>query len=334
MKIHAYAANKAKGKLVPFVYDSGRLGAHDAEIEITHCGICHSDIHLIDNDWKGSRYPLVPGHEIVGTVKRLGPAVRRLAVGQRVGVGWQCGACGSCDCCVRGDENLCGRSAATCYGNHGGFADARRVDSRFAFPIPDSLDSAQAAPLLCGGITVYSPLAHYGVRPSMRVGVIGVGGLGHLALRFARAFGCEVTAFSGSPDKEGEAMKFGAHRFVPSRDKDALASAAGSLDFLLATVPADLDWAAYMGVLRPDGRLCFVGAIPSEVSLPVFSLIAGRKSVCGSPIGGRRTIREMLEFAARHRIGAQVETLPMARANEGVQTVRRGKPRFRIVLTN
>ena len=193
MGFRAYAAHEQKGPLAPFVYEPGELGPNDVEIRVSHCGICHSDVHLVDGDWGASSYPMVPGHEIVGTVAAAGPAVRQLAVGQRVGVGWQCGACLECEWCVSGQENLCAQEEATCVERPGGFAERIRVDGRFAFPIPDALRSEHAAPLLCGGVTVYAPLARF-ARPSLRVGVIGIGGLGHLALQFARAMGCEVTA--------------------------------------------------------------------------------------------------------------------------------------------
>ena len=204
-------------------------------------------------------YPMVPGHEIVGTVTALGPEVRHLEAGARVGVGWQRGACLACDSCIAGDENLCAQNVATCVGNYGGFADRVRLDSRFAFPIPEGIASENAAPLLCGGATVYSPLRRW-VKPSMRVGVVGIGGLGHLGLQFAAAMGCEVTAISSTPDKEAEARGFGAHHFLATREAKALRSAASSLDFILSTVFATPDWDALLGALRPNGVLCLVGA--------------------------------------------------------------------------
>lgn len=333
MSIHAYASMSCGHALEPFEYDERPLGPHDIEIDITHCGICHSDLHLIDNDWGVSTYPLVPGHEIIGTVRATGPEVRGLQSGQRVGVGWQRGACLECDPCVRGDEPFCAESQATCVGHFGGYADRIRVDGRFAFPIPEALDSENAAPLLCGGATVYSPLHHYGVRPHMRVGVIGIGGLGHLALQFARAFGCEVTAFSSSPDKADEAARFGAHHFVSSRSGEALAEVAGRFDFILSTVDAGgIDWPGYLQALRPNGRLCLVGVPAQPLSIPAGMLLA-RKSVSGSMIAGRGTLREMLGFAARHRIVAQTETFPMREVNTALDRLRANEARYRIVLT-
>jgi uncharacterized zinc-type alcohol dehydrogenase-like protein len=208
------------------------------------------------------------------------------------------------------------------------------VDSRFAFLIPEALPSDTAAPLFCGGITVYSPLRFYGVQPYMRLGVIGIGGLGHLAIQFARAFGCEVTAFSSTPGKEEEARSLGAHHFVWTGDNAALKRTASSLDFILSTVSADIDWAGYVNVLRPNGKLCIVGVPPKPVTFPVTPLLLGRKTVCGSVIGGRATMREMLDFAARHGIGARVEVVPMGEVNRAIRRIRENRARYRMVLKN
>jgi uncharacterized zinc-type alcohol dehydrogenase-like protein len=285
----------------------------------------------VDGDWGMGSYPMVPGHEIVGAVAALGSEVRHLEAGQRVGVGWQRGACLSCEACGAGDENLCAASAATCVGHHGGFADRIRVDSRFAFPIPEGLASENAAPLLCGGVTVYSPLRRW-VRSAMRVGVVGIGGLGHLGLQFARAMGCEVTAISSRPDKEPEARSFGAHRFLATREPKALASAAGTLDFILSTVYVAQDWTGLLAALRPNGALCLVGAPAEPLTLPVFDLLVGQKSVTSSVIGGRPAIREMLAFAARHGVAAKAQVRPLAEADAGLAETRQGRARYRIVL--
>ncbi|MBW2379632.1 MAG: NAD(P)-dependent alcohol dehydrogenase, partial [Deltaproteobacteria bacterium] len=259
-RVDAYAAHEPGASLTSFDYEPDVLGPHDVEIEITHCGICHSDLHLIDNDWQSSAYPLVPGHEIVGTIAQRGALITHVDVGERVGVGWQCGSCLQCEWCERGDENLCASIAETCVGRPGGFADRIRVDGRFAFAIPDALSSELAAPLLCGGITVYSPLQQH-ARPQSRVGVIGIGGLGHLAIRFARAMGCEVTAFSSTAAKEEEARAHGAHHFVSSIDDTALKGQRESLDLVISTVNSPLNWNRYVSALRPNGVLSFVGAL-------------------------------------------------------------------------
>jgi uncharacterized zinc-type alcohol dehydrogenase-like protein len=334
MPINCLAAHAAKEPLRSFQYEPQELGLGDVEIKITHCGICHSDLHLINNDWGISVYPLVPGHEIIGAVTAVGSSVTRLKIGQRVGVGWEAGACLECEYCNRGEENLCARNQFTCVGRPGGFAERIRVHSHFAFPIPEAIESEKAGPLLCGGITVFTPLRAFGVTPLMRVGVIGIGGLGHLALQFARAFGCEVTAFSSTPAKEAEARKFGAHHFAASTDAAAMAKLGSSFDFLLSTVNADLDWNAYLNLLRPKGKLCIVGAALQPLNISAFALIVGQKTVCGSNTGGRPAILEMLEFAARHGIRPQVELKPMAEANAALARLAANQARYRIVLVN
>ena len=334
MPIDCWAAMAAKESLRPFQYEPKELAACEVEISITHCGICHSDVHLIDNDWGISPYPLVPGHEIIGSVSALGTNVTTLKIGQRVGVGWQRGACLECDYCGRGEENLCLRAVPTCVGGYGGFATRIRVDRHFVFPVPDALDSATAAPLLCGGVTVFTPLRVFGVTPVMKVGVIGIGGLGHLALQFAKAFGCEVTAFSSTPAKEPEARQFGAQHFVASSDAQAMAKAANSLDFLFATTSVGMDWNALLNVLRPKGKLCVLGGAPVPLTVSPFPLVLGQRTICGSPVGGRASMNEMLDFAARHGIKAKVEVLPLAQANAAIARVASNQARYRMVLVN
>lgn len=332
MSIECYAAYAAKERLRPFSYpEPQQLRPMEALVRISHCGICHSDIHLIDNDWKVSRYPLVPGHEIIGIIEKTGGAVRALKPGQRVGVGWQAGSCGHCEWCKRGEENLCPDDEATALGHYGGFAQKVIVDSRFAFSIPRVMRSENAAPLLCGGVTVFSPLRRLVAR-GQKVGIVGIGGLGHLALQFARALGYEVTAFSHSPDKEKEARHFGAARFVGSTRKSDLAKLTRSFDFILITSYVKLDWAAYLGMLRPNGRLIVVGAVNEPLEIPSGAIISGQKGVVGSVIGSRPMIKDMLNFAARHHIAAQTEVLPLAQVNAALDKVRENKVRYRMVL--
>jgi uncharacterized zinc-type alcohol dehydrogenase-like protein len=333
-QIQGLAAHAAGAELLPFRYEPGELGPQDVEIEISHCGICHSDLHLITNDWGISQYPFIPGHEIIGKVAAVGSSVRSLKSGQRVGLGWQSNSCGECEWCTRGMENLCPSSEATCVRRHGGYASRVRGNVRFVFPIPDALESENAAPLLCGGITVYNPLRSHGINPSSRVGVIGIGGLGHLAVQFARVFGAEVTAFSTSAAKEAEAREMGAHRFVNTRETRALKEVAGSLDFILSTVNADQDWGIYIQALRPTGTLCFVGVPPSAVTLHAFPLISGIRTITGSPIGSPSRVREMLDVAARHGVKAHTERFAMAKANEAIEKVKKNKVRYRAVLAN
>jgi len=322
MKIHAYAARTAKARLEPFEYEPTTLADDEVEVAISHCGICHSDVHLVDGDW-GDHFPCVPGHEIVGTVV-VGTA---LAAGTRVGIGWQRGSCGTCEYCRAGEEELCPGNQATCQGNYGGFADRIRVQARFAVPLPEGLGSAAAAPLLCGGITVYSPLRRHAEK-GMRIGVVGIGGLGHLALQFARAMGCEVTAFSRMKDKEAEARAFGAHHFLTTKPKK------GSLDLVLNTAHAVPELEAFLAALRPRGVFCQLGAAAEPLSIPAFFLIVGRHTVTGSAIGSPSGIAEMLALAAREGIAAKIEQEPMAKANAALDRTRRNQARYRMVLAN
>lgn len=332
--IHGLAAHAAGAELLNFKYDPGALRAQEVEIRISHCGVCHSDLHLISNDWGISKFPFIPGHEIVGKISAVGVGVKNLEVGQRVGVGWQSNSCGLCEWCTRGMENLCPQSEATCVQRHGGYAEAVRVNARFAIPIPDALASESAAPLLCGGVTVYNPLRSNGVNPTSRVGIVGIGGLGHMALQFARVFGAEVTAFSTSEAKEKEARELGAQHFVNTRESKMMREVAGKFDFILTTINADQDWNSYIAALRPTGTLCFVGVPPSAVSVQAFPLISGIRTITGSPIGSPHMLREMLDVAARHGVKAQTEVFPMAKVNEAIDKVKKNKVRYRAVLAN
>ncbi|HWE86834.1 MAG TPA: NAD(P)-dependent alcohol dehydrogenase [Terracidiphilus sp.] len=333
-QIQGLAAHAAGAELLPFRYEPGTLGPMEVEIGISHCGVCHSDLHLILNDWGISQYPFIPGHEVIGKVNAVGSSVKSLQVGQRVGLGWQSSSCEECEWCSRGMENLCLSAEATCVHRHGGYADRVRANARFVVPIPEALASENAAPLLCGGITVYNPMRTHGVNPSSRVGVIGIGGLGHMAVQFARVFGAEVTAFSTSAAKEAEARGLGAHHFVNTRESRALKELAGTFDFILSTANADQDWGVYLQALRPNGTLCFVGVPPKPVTVPAFPLISGSRTVAGSPIGSPQRIREMLDVAARHGVKAQTEVFPMAKVNDALEKVKKFKVRYRAVLAN
>ncbi|ADW68488.1 NAD(P)-dependent alcohol dehydrogenase [Granulicella tundricola] len=332
--IHGLAVHAAGAHLLPYKYDAGELKEDEVEVKISHCGVCYSDVHLIDNDWSISKYPFIPGHEIVGTITQIGSAVDDRVLGERVGIGWQANSCSVCEWCRQGDEHLCAKSQPTCVGRNGGYADSIRVNWRFALRVPEVLESENVAPLLCGGITVYSPLRNLGVRPSSRVGIIGIGGLGHMGIQFAKAFGAEVTAFSTSKDKEAEALELGAHHFVNTRDTGAIKKVAGSFDLLLSTVNADQDWQGYVNALRPKGSFVFLGAPPTPVPLQVSALIFGQKCVAGSPTGSPHDIEEMLDVAARHGIKAITERFEMAKANEAVAKVKKNQVRYRAVLAN
>ncbi len=333
-EIRGLAAHAAGAELVSYRYKVDELSADEVEVRISHCGVCHSDVHLIDNDWGMSRYPFIPGHEIIGTVHALGSAVKNVRLGDRVGVGWQADSCSICEWCRSGKEHLCPKAQPTCIGRNGGFADAVRVNWRFVIPIPDALASENAAPLLCGGITVYSPLRNHLARPASRVAVVGIGGLGHMGLQFARAFGCEVTAFSTSKDKEAEARSLGAHNFVNTRETNALKKLAGSFDLILSTAAADQDFQAFVNALRPKGTLLVLGAAAKPLQIAGFSLIGGQKSIAGSPTGSPNDLTEMLDVAARHGIKAITELYPMQDANKAVASVKQNKVRYRAVLHN
>lgn len=332
--IKAYAVKKSKGRLERIDYDPGALRPEQVEISIIACGLCHSDLSMVNNEWGDSVYPLVPGHEVVGKIARVGAYVKHLKVGDTVGLGWFSGSCMTCNQCMSGNHNLCANGEQTIVGRHGGFADKVRCQAEWATPLPAALDVKKAGPLFCGGITVFNPIVQFDVRPTQRVGVIGIGGLGHLALQFFNKWGCEVTAFTSSDTKRNEAMQLGAHQVINSRDSSQLKKIGGSLDFILSTVAVDLNWDAYLSALAPKGRLHTVGVIPSPIPAPAFSLIGNQLSLSGSPLGSPATIRTMLEFCARHRIEPVVEYFPMSRVNEALAHLEAGQVRYRIVLQN
>jgi uncharacterized zinc-type alcohol dehydrogenase-like protein len=331
--INAYAAFEAGGELKPFEYDPGPLGADQVEIDVEHCGICHSDLSMLNNDWGFSTYPLVAGHEVIGTIAAAGDHVTQLSVGQRVGLGWDSGYCMTCDSCLAGDHNLCASAQATIGGRHGGFADKVRASAISVVPLPDTLDPKTAGPLFCGGITVFNPLVQFDIKPTDRVGVIGIGGLGHMALEFCSAWGCEVTAFTSSAAKRDEALELGAHATLDSRDPAALQAAARSFDLILSTVNVKLDWNTYIAALRPKGRLHFLGATLEPLDLNVMPMIVGQYSVSASPVGSPATIARMLEFAAKHEIAPVTEHFEFDQVNEALARLKSGAARYRVVLS-
>jgi len=333
-KIRAYAAAGPRDPLKLTEYDPGPLRPDQVEIAVRYCGICHSDLSMLRNEWGMTTYPIIPGHEIVGTISAVGSEVKHLKTGQTVGLGWMAGSDRTCRQCLAGDFNLCPSAEQTIVGRPGGFADRVRCQALWAIPLPDELDQAKAGPLFCGGITVFNPIVQFDVKPTDRVGVVGIGGLGHLALQFLNKWGCEVVAFTSSDSKTKEAMDLGAHRVVNSRDDKPVAAIRGSLDFIISTVNVSLPWQAYLDSLAPKGRLHFVGAVSEPVPVPVFSLLMGQKSVSGSPLGSPATIVRMLDFCGRHGIAAVTEMFPMSRVNEALKHLESGKARYRIVLEN
>lgn len=334
MKIRAFAAHKPGTTVEPFEFDPGPLKPGEVEIQVETCGLCHSDLSMLEAAWGNDRFPLVPGHEAIGTIVAMDERALGLHVGQRVGVGWFAGSCQVCPQCVSGRQNLCLNAEQTIVGRHGGFADRLRCHWTWAIPLPDTLAADTAGPLFCGGITVFGPIVECGVRPTDRVGVIGLGGLGHLAVQFLSKWGCEVTLFSSNPAKADEARQLGAHHVVSSRDPEALKSLAGSLNFILSTVNVPLDWNAYLAALAPGGRLHLVGAVLEPVAVPAFSLIGGAKSVSGTPLGSPSTVAKMLEFCARHGIAPVTEKFPLSKVNDALAHLAAGHARYRVVLEN
>ena len=330
--VNAYAAKEAGGKLTPFKYNLPALGSEQVDIKVHYCGICHSDLSMLNNEWGMTQFPFVPGHEVTGEVVAVGSDVKNLKPGDLVGLGWNSASCMHCDNCMSGSHHLCNTVEGTIVGRHGGFADYVRSHWSWAVPLPEGIDLAKAGPLFCGGITVFNPIILAGVKPTDKVGVIGIGGLGHMALKFLNKWGCEVVAFSSSTSKKDQILAMGATKVINSKDPAELASIQGSLNFILNTTNVTLDWNAYLSVLAPKGKFHNVGAVLEPMAIPAFSLIMGEKSVAGSPLGSPALTRTMLEFCVRHDIYPIVEEFPMAQINEAFEHLEAGKARYRIVL--
>ncbi len=333
MKVRGFAAMERGAELEPLEWEMGAPGPHQCLVEVSHCGICHSDIHMIDDDWKVTSYPLVPGHEVVGTVVEAGACVEHLRPGDRVGVGWQGSSCHVCPDCLAGEENLCDANGGLIVEGRGGFATHVLVDARFAFPLPGGIDSRHAGPLLCGGVTVFSALRQAGMTSGKRIGVLGIGGLGHMAVRFAARLGNEVTVFTSSEDKAAFARDLGAREAIvvaPGAEPPRLPH---PLDILLNTVAAPLPWDAWLGTLDSDGVLALVAGPPDQkIEFSFFQLLTKRRRILASPIGGRRVMTEMLDTAARFGVEPIIELFPLDRVNEAIARVRSNQVRYRAVL--
>ena len=332
MPVKAFAAKSAKSKLEAVEFDPGELGPDEVEVNVSHCGVCHSDIAMIDNDWGFSQYPLIPGHEAVGTIAKIGSNVGdRVKTGMRVGVGWQCNSCMHCEWCYTSKEHLCAQNQGTIVGHRGAWAESVRCHWKFAVPIPEGLASEDAGPLMCAGTTVFTPMLHYDVQPWMKTAVVGVGGLGHLAVQFLAKLGCEVTAISSSHDKDADTKKLGASRFLATKGTDELQRAANSFDFVISTVSADIPWGDYLAALRPQGRLVICGIPESELKFLAMPIIP-EKSVSGGSAGAPLDTSRMLEFAARNGVKPMTEMFQLDDVNAAVERVKSGKVRFRAVL--
>lgn len=334
MKFRSFAAMQPGQALQPYEYDPGPLDAGDVEVEVDYCGVCHSDLSMIDNEWGGSTYPLIAGHEVIGHVVALGDSAanKGLSIGQRVGVGWTAKSCQYCDACINGEQVNCENNKVSTINNHGGFANRLRANWQWVIPLPEKLDAATAGPLLCGGITVFKPLLMHNITATSRVGVVGIGGLGHMAIKLLRALGAEVTAFSSSAAKTETILQMGADRVVNSRDPQALKKLAGQFDLIISTVAVDLDWQPYFQALAANGKFHTVGAVMKPFEVPAFNLIVGDRAVTGSSTGSPGQLRSLLKLAARTDLAPTVEYFPMSKINDALDHLRAGKAHYRIVL--
>lgn len=340
IKTPAYAAASAKAPLAPFSIERREPGPHDVLIDILYCGICHSDVHQARDEWGRSRFPMVPGHEIIGTVAKAGTAVTRWKVGDTVGVGCFVDSCRECEACADGEEQYCSEGMVATYNSverdgktptYGGYSTRITVDENYVLRIPDGIPLERAAPLLCAGITTYSPLRRYHVRAGQRVAVVGLGGLGHMAVKLAKAMGAHVTVLSHSPGKQADATRLGADAFIATRDASVFKTHAAQFDFILDTVSAQHDYNAYLGLLRRDGTMVLVG-LPDPSPLAAGVLIMGRRRLTGSLIGGIRETQEMLDFCAAHNVASDVEVIAIQDVNTAYERLVNNDVRYRFVI--
>jgi uncharacterized zinc-type alcohol dehydrogenase-like protein len=340
LKTPAYAATIPKAPLAPFSIERREPGPHDVLIDILYCGVCHSDIHQVRAEWGGEVFPMVPGHEIVGEVVKVGSEVRKWKVGDTVGVGCFVDSCRTCEACRAGDEQFCEQGPTFTYNSrerdgktptYGGYSTRITVEEEYVLRIPERLPLDGAAPLLCAGITTYSPLIRLGVKAGDKLAVVGLGGLGHMGVKIAKALGAEVTVLSHSPGKREGALRLGADDFIATRDAEVFKKNVGRFDFILDTVSADHDYNAYLQLLRRNGAMVLVG-LPGPVPLAAFALIMGRRRLMGSMIGGIRETQEMLDFCAQHGLASDVEVIPIQQINEAYERTVKGEVRYRFVI--
>jgi uncharacterized zinc-type alcohol dehydrogenase-like protein len=336
----AFAAPAAKAPLAPFSFDRRAPGDSDVAIDIRFCGICHTDIHQTRDEWGEGLYPMVPGHEIAGVVTAVGSKVKKFKAGDHVGVGCFVDSCRTCTECKQGEEQYCSVGTVFTYASkdkegrptYGGYSDRIVVDENYVLRIPDNLPLDGAAPLLCAGITLYSPLKHWGTGPGKKVGIIGLGGLGHMGVKLAHAMGAEVTVFSQSLKKQADGKRLGADHFYATSDPETFEKLKGQFDLIVNTVPAANNWDQFISLLATNGSLVMVGVPDDAVPVSGFPLIAGRRSVAGSMIGGIAETQEMLDFCGKHNIVSDIERIPVQKVNEAFDRVVRGDVRYRFVI--
>ncbi|MET7027875.1 NAD(P)-dependent alcohol dehydrogenase [Sediminicola luteus] len=340
-EVKAYAAKTSDSEMVPFKLDRRDVTANDVKIDIEFCGVCHSDLHQVRNDWKNSVYPVVPGHEIIGRITEIGANVTKFKVGQLVGVGCMVDSCQKCSACKDDMEQFCENGATFTYngadkhlGGHtfGGYSEQVVVDKEFVLSVPENLDPRAAAPLLCAGITTYSPLKHWNVKKGDKVGVIGLGGLGHMGIKFAHAMGAHVVMITTSPSKSGDAKKLGADEVLISKEEEQMKKHAGSFDFLLNTIPVGHDMNPYVNLLKRDATMVLVGAIEPLDPLHGGSLVMGRKRIAGSLIGGIKETQEMLDFCGEHNVVSDIEMIDMQNINEAFDRLVKSDVKYRFVI--
>jgi alcohol dehydrogenase (NADP+) len=341
MKTSAYAAQKAKDTVIPYEIERRPVGASDVRIEIEYCGVCHTDLHFVNNDWGMSEFPLVPGHEIIGRVSEVGKEVSKFSIGDRAAIGVMVESCGNCSFCLDGLEQYCAQGFTATYNSpcedpggftYGGYSQRIVAHENFVLQVPNSLDLSATAPLLCAGITTYSPLRHWGVAEGMKVGIIGLGGLGHMGVKFADALGAHTVMITTSPEKGDDASILGADEVLVSTDPDAMAKEAGEFDFILNTIPVNHRVDPYVELLKVDATMCVVGAIEPLDQVNAAQLMFGRRRLAGSIIGGIEETQEMLNFCAERNIVSEVELIKMDEINEAFHRMVKRDVKYRFVI--
>ena len=335
-----YAAPSAKIPLEPFKFERREVGPHDVQIEILYCGVCHSDIHQVRDEWGGSIFPMVPGHEVAGVVTAVGSKVTKFKVGDKAGIGCMVDSCRTCEQCKEGLEQYCAVGAVWTYNakekdgepTYGGYSDKIVADESFVLRMPDNLPLDASAPLLCAGITLYSPLKHWNAGPGKKVAIIGMGGLGHMGVKLAHALGAEVTVLSQSLRKEADGKRLGADHFYATSDPETFKKLQRNFDLIINTVSGDMDWNQYLSLLKVDGSMVVVGVPEKPNEVASFALILGRRSLAGSAIGGIEETQEMLDFCGKHNVTSDIELIPIQKVNEAYERVLKSDVRYRFVI--